>query len=280
MRATKKPLDLDRCFWAETLPLPCHATNPTILLLDAADARLTRKSLGGCWVLPGTPIIACLDKPPAKLRRPKVKLVKASQPKSPRFNSTIAHLAWSIWGFAHGLSACASSSPLIFTTTFFDISSGVRFYPIYAPFYAFAASFRVTVHRATHLCLSWSSPILHLSDCPCLPHRTAIHLIPPDLRLALHKTGDAAFHGFQTSIPFLSLAPCAIRGRGSCLLADAPLFLPLSLSARCDYRLGPCFSFALRLPAENCTIHRLCWRTKGYMTLPNLASHPALLRLL
>ncbi len=109
--------------WAETLPLPCHATNPTILLLDAADARLALKPLGTRHPL-GTSGHACLDKPPAKLRRPsegvsaqKSMMVPIS-PYSPySFNSTEAHLTWSIWGFAHGLSACASSL-LPFTTIF------------------------------------------------------------------------------------------------------------------------------------------------------------------
>lgn len=47
---------------AETLPLPRHATTPTILLLDAADARLTLKPLGSHWVLPGTPV--SISRPP------------------------------------------------------------------------------------------------------------------------------------------------------------------------------------------------------------------------
>ncbi len=116
-------------------------------------------------------------------------------------------------------------------------------------------------------CLPFDSPLL---QPPFLvPHRKT--RLRPARICDSPCTKPASQHSTTFNIPsfFASLAaPCASRGRGACLLADAPSPALCGYPSTAPSGLG----LSSHLPC-GCLLDRivplLCWRTKGYMTLPN-----------
>ena len=141
------------------------------------------------------------------------------------------------------------------------------------PFVAFLSSLHPSFHpfcKPLFVCPSilhsYSRPSWSLAaDATCAPTRICDSPC----------TKPATLHSTTFDIPsfFPSLAaPCPSRGRGARLLADAPSPAFCGYPSTAPSGLGlnshlPCGCLLDR------TVPLLCWRTKGYMTLPNLASY-------
>jgi hypothetical protein len=135
----------------------------------------------------------------------------------------------------------------------------------------FPLPIRDSIPSAASFCLPFDSPLL---QAQFLVPRRKTHLRParicdsPCTKLAAQHSTTVNTPSFRASLA----APCASRGRGARLLADAPssAFCGCPSTARSGLGLNshlPCGCLLDR------TVPLLCWRTKGYMTLPNLASY-------
>ena len=138
----------------------------------------------------------------------------------------------------------------------------------------FTWSIRVSVPSAALFVCPWNlySYSRHSSSLTANP--PAPRPAPPEFATHLAQNRRRSIPRPSTSHTFFAslAAPCASRGRGACLLADAPS------PAFCGYPSTAPSGLGLNshLPC-GCLLDRivplLCWRTKGYMTLPNLASY-------